>query len=236
MDQKLTHLLFLDIETVSCTPSYDQLGPRLKSQWEKKAIYLSRDKEPGDLYTEKGAIYAEFGKIVAISLGMFYTDEKKELAFKTKALFGHDERKILEEFKQIIEKVPSDKLTLVAHNGKEFDFPYLCRRMLVNNIGIPSALDISGRKPWEIKHFDTLDYWKFGDRKHYTSLELLASVFQIPGSKDQMDGSKVGDVYYKEDNLEKISRYCSEDVMVTAMLYLKLNQMELPRKENIFLS
>lgn len=234
MDQKLTHLLFLDIETVCCSPSYDQLGPRLKNQWERKAFYLGKDRIPEELFTEKGAIYAEFGKIVAISVGMFFYEQNKELAFKTKGLFGHDEGKLLKEFKQIIEKVPSDKLVLVAHNGKEFDFPYLCRRMLVNNIAIPSALDISGRKPWDIKHFDTLDYWKFGDRKHYTSLELLASVFNIPGSKDQMDGSKVGDVYYKEGNIEKISRYCSNDVLVTAMLYLKLNQMELPREENIF--
>lgn len=233
MEINLSELIFLDIETVCCAPTYQSLNPRLQEHWNKKAGYIDPEKSPDDLFFDKAGIYAEFGKIVVISIGRLYINPEKELAFKTKTLSGHDEYALLNDFKSILEKYRADKLTLVAHNGMEFDFPYLCRRMLINGIKIPAVLNLSGKKPWEIKHIDTLNYWKFGDRKNYTSLDLLAAVFDIPGSKDDIDGSMVSEVYYHQNNLERIATYCSKDVWVTAMLYLKLNQISLPKTENI---
>ncbi len=228
-------LLFLDIETVCSVPSYENLNERMKAQWDRKAGYIDADASPEELFRLKGGIYSEFGKIIAISLGRFYSTGG-QLGIKIKSLFGHDERSLLEEFKSIVEKYPGNRLMLVAHNGKEFDFPYLCRRMLVNGIRIPEVLDLSGKKPWEARHMDTLDFWKFGDRKHYTSLELLAALFDIPGSKNDMDGSQVTEVYYEEKNLARIAEYCSRDVLATASLFLKFNQIPLPEPENILFS
>jgi len=228
-----SNLLFLDIETVSCCESYDLLEERLKVQWEKKAFRLNFDTPKEALFLEKAGIYAEFGKIIVIGIGLFYKNEIGNLNFRVKSFSGINEKELLEAFIGLVHKFPSDKLYLCAHNGKEFDFPYLCRRMLVNGLKIPNALNLRGKKPWEVKHFDTLEYWKFGDRKNYTSLELLAALFDIPGSKDEMDGSMVSEVFYKEKNIEKIAAYCCRDVVVTAQLFLKLHQMPLLQIENI---
>ncbi len=236
MSRSLSELLFLDIETVCCEPSYEHLSERLRQQWDRKSGYIDAETCPAELFRNKGAIYSEFGKIVTISLGRFYSTNNLQFGIKIKSLFDHNEKKLLEEFKSIVEKYPSDRLTLVAHNGKEFDFPYICRRMLINEIKIPDVLNLSGKKPWEVKHIDTMDFWKFGDRKHYTSLELLAALFDIPGSKSDMDGSQVSEVYYRENNLSRIADYCSQDVFVTASLFLKFNQMPLPESENIIFS
>ena len=236
MSYSLSELLFLDIETVCCEPSYEHLNERMRQQWDRKSGYISADTNPAELFRSKGAIYSEFGKIIAISLGRFYSVNNLQFGIKIKSLFDHNEKKLLEEFKFIVEKYPSDRLTLVAHNGKEFDFPYICRRMLINEIKIPDALNLSGKKPWEVKHIDTMDFWKFGDRKHYTSLELLATLFDIPGSKSDMDGSQVSEVYYRENNLSRIADYCSQDVFVTASLFLKFNQIPLPEPENVIFS
>lgn len=236
MSHSLSELLFLDIETVCCEPSYENLNERMRKQWDRKSGYINADMIPAELFRSKGAIYSEFGKIVAISLGRFYSVNNLQFGIKIKSLFDHNEKKLLEEFKSIVEKYPSDRLTLVAHNGKEFDFPYICRRMLINEIKIPDALNLSGKKPWEVKHIDTMDFWKFGDRKHYTSLELLAALFDIPGSKSDMDGSQVTEVYYRENSLGRIAEYCSQDVFVTASLFLKFNQMPLPEPENVIFS
>jgi predicted PolB exonuclease-like 3'-5' exonuclease len=233
MEINLSELIFLDIETVCCVPTYSDLNPRLQEHWNKKSSYIDRDIDPADLFFSKAGIYAEFGKIVVISIGRFFINQDKELSFKTKTLSGHDEHTLLSEFKSIIEKYPANKISLVAHNGIEFDFPYLCRRMLINGIKTPEVLNLSGKKPWEVKHIDTLNFWKFGDKKNYTSLDLLAAIFDLPGSKDDIDGSMVSEVYYHQNNLERIASYCSKDVWVTAMLYLKLHQISLPKTENI---
>lgn len=208
----------------------------MRLQWDRKSEYINPDISPAELFRSKGAIYSEFGKIVAISLGRFYTVNNLQFGIKIKSLSDYNEKALLEGFKSIIEKYPSDRLTLVAHNGKEFDFPYICRRMLINEIKIPDALNLSGKKPWEVKHIDTMDFWKFGDRKHYTSLELLAALFDIPGSKSDMDGSQVTEVFYREKNLSRIADYCSQDVLVTASLFLKFNQIPLPEPENVIFS
>ena len=174
----------------------------------------------------------EFGKIVSIAIGMFTENEKGELGLKTKYFTSHDEKKLLIEFKQLLEKL-GPAVRMCAHNGKEFDFPYMSRRMLINGITLPEALNLTGKKPWDILHLDTLELWKFGDYKHYTSLDLLAAIFNIPSSKGVMDGSQVNEVYYKEKDLAKISDYCVGDVIAVAQLYLRLKGLPLMPEQNI---
>lgn len=234
MNFSLENLLVLDIETVRSHKLYEEMPERLQTQWNRKADFLRKEEEETDkeIYENKGGIYAEFGKVVAISVG-FFTYSSDELLLRVKAIFGDDEKTILNEFNDVLGKFDSKKLILCAHNGKEFDFPYLCRRMLVNNIKLPDVLDTSGKKPWEVSHLDTMEMWKFGDRKNFTSLELLATLFDIPTSKDGIDGSQVSTVYYNDNNVDRIAKYCSEDVVVTAQLLLKLNQQESIKPENI---
>lgn len=235
MIHELRDILFLDIETVACTSDFTTLDERIKAQWARKAGFFRRD--PGqteeDLYHERAGIYAEFGKIITIAVGKFFDHESGELGLKTKVYSGHDEKALLNEFKGMLEKMDSSALRFCAHNGKEFDYPYLCRRMLINDIPLPAALNLSGKKSWEILHLDTLELWKFGDLKHFTSLDLLAAIFNIPSSKDKIDGSQVNYVYHKEGDLEKISEYCRGDVVVLAQLFLKLKGFPLIPNPNI---
>jgi hypothetical protein len=234
MNVEFKDISFLDIETVAGVASYEQLDERLKVQWARKTIFLKRKEEQTDenLFNSRAGIYAEFGKIVSVAIGMFTENEQGELGLKTKYFTSHNEGELLKEFIQLLEKLgPNTKLC--AHNGKEFDFPYLSRRMLINGITLPQVLDLSGKKPWEIAHLDTLELWKFGDYKHYTSLDLLATIFNIPTSKGVMDGSQVNEVYYKEQDLEKISLYCVGDVIAVAQLYLRLKGLPLMPPQNI---
>jgi DNA polymerase elongation subunit (family B) len=233
LHKKLKNILFIDIETVSCAPSYALMDERLKPLWDRKAAFINSEEKSEDLYRRAG-IYAEFGRIITIAAGFFFM-ESSQLSFKVKSFTGDDERKVLFDFIDLIKKYNQKKLLLCAHNGKEFDFPYLCRRMLVNQLDIPEVLNIGGKKPWEVNHIDTLELWKFGDRKNYTSLELLAALFGIPTSKEEFDGSMVNDIYYKEKNLGKISEYCTRDVIVTAQIYLKFQNLAVLPKENIFI-
>jgi 3'-5' exonuclease len=235
MIPELRDIVFLDIETVGCTDNYHALDERLKTQWARKASFLKREEAATDedLFYLRSGIYAEFGKVICISVGMLYDTESGELGLKTKSYCGHDEKTVLLELKGMLEKIDSPSVRLCAHNGKEFDFPYLSRRMLVQNIPLPVALNLSGRKPWETPHLDTMEMWKFGDYKNFTSLDLLAAIFNIPSSKSDMDGSQVNHVYYKEKDLEKIKNYCVSDVVVLAQLYLKLKGMPLMDVRNI---
>lgn len=238
MIPELRDIVFLDIETVCCTDDFTSLDERLKSQWARKASFLKREENATDeeMFHLRAGIYAEFGKVICVSVGMLYDTESGELGLKTKSYCGHDEKTVLLELKGMLEKIDSPSVRLCAHNGKEFDFPYLSRRMLIQNIPLPVALNLSGRKPWETPHLDTMEMWKFGDYKHFTSLDLLAAIFNIPSSKSDMDGSQVNHVYYKENNLEKIKNYCVSDVVVLAQLYLKLKGMPLLDENNIIRS
>jgi len=229
MIQEIRDILFLDIETVAGTYDYNMLDERMKVQWSRKTNFLRRDQGQTEesIYQDRAGIYAEFGKIVCIAVGKFTETESGDLALKTRAYYGHDEKQLLLEFKSMIEKMDPATLKCCAHNGKEFDYPYLCRRMLVNGISLPVALNLMGRKPWDIPHLDTLEMWKFGDYKHYTSLDLLAALFEIPTSKSDMEGSQVNAVYYLEKDLVKIKDYCLRDVVVLAQLLLKLKAIRL---------
>jgi 3'-5' exonuclease len=229
MIPELRDILFVDIETVAHAKAFPDLDDRLKAQWSRKASFLRREEHQTDedLYQERAGIYAEFGKIVCVAVGKFVDNEVGEPVFRTRTYAGDDERSILAEFKMMLERHDPLSLKLCAHNGKEFDFPYLCRRMLINNLPLPAVLNLSGKKSWEIPHLDTMEMWKFGDFKHYTSLDLLAAVFNIPTSKGDMDGSKVNNVYHIENNLTKIKEYCLRDIIVLARLFLKLKCIQL---------
>lgn len=235
MIPELRDILFIDIETVAATDDFSLLNERLKEQWARKASFLRR--EPGatdeDLFHERAGIYAEFGKIICIAVGKYFDNESGDLGLRTKVYQGHDERELLLEFKGMLDRIDSSTLRLCAHNGKEFDYPYLCRRMLINGIPLPPALNLSGKKAWEVQHLDTMELWKFGDYKHFTSLDLLAAIFNVPSSKTDMDGSQVNAVYYKENDLDKISTYCRKDVVVLAQLFLKLRGYPVVPEHNI---
>ena len=235
MIPELRDILFIDIETVAGTNDYNSLDERLKTQWARKAAFFKRQQELTDeaLFHERAGIYAEFGKVVCISVGKFFDHESGELGLKTKVYSGHDEKTLLNEFKSMLEKMDSSTLRFCAHNGKEFDYPYLCRRLLIQGIPLPSALNLSGKKPWDVQHLDTLELWKFGDIKHYTSLDLLATIFNIPSSKNNIDGSQVNHVYHKENGLDRISEYCRGDVVVLAQLFLRLKGYPLIADANI---
>ncbi len=216
-DLNLENILFLDIETVPQNPTIDDLDEKWKTLWEKKASVLMRNKPdttPDTLYSSAG-IYAEFGKIICISCGFMNGKE-----FRIKSFYGDDEKILLLEFAEMLNIHYNDKYSLLcAHNGKEFDFPYMARRMLINGISLPSILNLAGKKPWEVRHLDTMELWKFGDYKHYTSLELLAAVFKIPTPKDDIDGSMVGKVYWIDKDLPRIVNYCQKDVITIAQLF-----------------
>lgn len=223
-------ILFLDIETVSEKPEYDDLSEQMQKHWDKKArrIAKNEDDTPQSLYQSAG-IYAEFGKIIVISAGYLAGEE-----FRLTSFYGDDEKKLLEDFAAMLNKYfASEHHYLCAHNGKEFDFPYIARRMLINGIILPGILNTPGKKPWEVKHLDTLELWKFGDYKHYTSLDLLTTIFEIPTPKDDISGADVGVVYWQENNLERIVSYCEKDTQAVAQLFLRYCNKPLIKEDNI---
>ncbi len=227
----LSHILFLDIETVPQYASYNIMPQNLKALWDKKSVYQRKNEETAEEFYAKAGIWAEFGKIICISVGVFKTDGQ----FKVKSIFDDDEEIVLSNFARLLNNQPKH-LILCAHNGKEFDFPYLCRRLLIHNIRIPAQLNILQKKPWEINHLDTLELWKFGDYKHFTSLELLAAIFGIPTPKDDIDGSMVAKTYYEDKNLEKIRRYCEKDVITIARLVQRFKGLDILSEQDIIYS
>lgn len=218
------HIFFIDVETVPQAENLSDLSTESQKHFTNKMRYLikAEGKSSDDLYQEKAGILAEFNKIVCISVGLLSQGEEEDLVFKCRSFFGHDEKKLLEEFAELLVQHQKEYPQLCAHNGKEFDFPVLCRRMLINGIALPPQLNVTGKKPWETSFLDTLDMWKFGDYKHYTSLDLLAHVFAIPSPKDDITGADVAKVYYQDNDLERISIYCEKDVKTLVQVYMKL--------------
>ncbi|HLV23754.1 MAG TPA: 3'-5' exonuclease [Moheibacter sp.] len=222
-------VLFLDIETVPQVANWNELSPEWQNLWSKKIEkQLSENETPEEFYGKRAGILAEFGKIVCISCGII----TQENTLKLKSFYGDDEVDILLGFTKLIQDnyFKSD-LILCAHNGKEFDFPFMARRMIINEIEVPNALNLQGKKPWEIPHLDTMELWKFGDYKHYTSLNLLATVLGIPTPKDDIDGSQVASVYYEEKDLERIKTYCEKDVLTVAQIFRKFRGETLLERE-----
>jgi predicted PolB exonuclease-like 3'-5' exonuclease len=220
-----TNILFLDIETVPQFPDYFSLPEDWKQLWDTKSVSLIKyhEGQTNDSLYPRAGIYAEFGKIVCISCGVVQgAGGQRKIIIKS--FSGHDEKILLLQFTDMLNKwAGGEPKYLCAHNGKEFDFPYLCRRLIVHNLPISSILNISGKKPWEVNHFDTLELWKFGDFKSYTSLNLLAHTLGIQTPKDDIDGSVVWEVYWKEKNLDRIVTYCQKDVVTVAQILLRMN-------------
>lgn len=225
--EHLKKILFIDIETVSCVARYDELSSSMQYQWDRKSRYLkSTDFDQptsAQLFQEKAGIFSEFAKVVCISLGCL-AEIDGEWRIVLKSVADDDEKIVLHNFIEAVEKfeLRFADFKFCGHNIKEFDIPFLCRRMVIHGFPIPNSMQVQGKKPWEITHLDTLDYWKFGDFKHFTSLALLADVLQIPSPKDDIDGSMVGKVYWEEYNLPRIEKYCMQDVATVAKVYLKL--------------
>ncbi len=232
----LDQIVFIDIETVSAKAAFEELDERFQELWSRKhkQLFAKDYLSPEDSYPNKAAIYAEYGKVITVGMAYLVKNENKEWTLKGTVLKNDNEHELLSESVIHLNKLfKRGKKILCAHNGKEFDFPYLCRRILANRLTLPTVLDIQGKKPWEISHIDTLEMWKFGDRKAYTSLDLLAAVFNIDTSKSTLDGSKVGEAYYKFQQLDEIAEYCLQDVIVLAQIYLALQGFDAINKENI---
>lgn len=231
----LQNILFLDIETVPQYPSFDLVPNDWKDLWSTKASALLRNREEETVESiyERAGIYAEFGKVVCISCGVVQGSENnRKLTLKSFA--GEDERQILLSFCEMLSKWSANESKyLCAHNGKEFDFPYICRRLIINRLPLPAILNIAGKKPWEIMHLDTMEFWKFGDFKSYTSLNLLAHALDVPTPKDDIDGSMVARVYYEEKNIDRIATYCQKDVVTIAQIFLRMIGEDLIKEENI---
>jgi len=226
----LSRILFIDIETVPLSASFGELDERSRSFWEKKATSLNAGKESTaeEIYPRAG-IYAEFGKIICIGTGFFH-----EGSFRLRSFAGDDEGLLLREFKVLLERYyNTEQHYLCAHNGKEFDFPFIARRMIINQISLPAILDLSGKKPWEVRHLDTMELWKFGDRKNYTSLDLLTHILRIPSPKTDMNGSDVWRVYWQDKDLEAIRHYCNRDVIAVANVMQRFLGLELVPEERI---
>ncbi len=217
----LEDILFLDIETVPEVENYSQLDDPKKELWEQKSKYQRKDEVSAEEFYERAGIWAEFGKIICISVGYFnIKGANREFRVTT---FHGNERQLLKEFKNLLnDHFSHPKNLLCGHNAKEFDFPYIARRMLIHGISLPFKLNLFGKKPWEIPHLDTMELWKFGDYKHYTSLKLMAHVLGIPSPKEDIDGSMVREVYYKEQDLDRIITYCELDVITTAQVFLRM--------------
>lgn len=229
----LKDILFLDIETVPQHSCFDQVPQNIQNLWIKKAQFIRRNNETDDELYRRAGIYAEFGKIVCISMGVI-REKEGNIQLKIASLFEHNENTLLTKLKRYFEMFSKNRdLYLCAHNGKEFDFPYIARRMLINNIRLPKILDVAGKKPWEVTFLDTMELWKFGDGKKFTSLELLTEIFGIDSPKNDIDGSMVNDIYWKENNLKYIAQYCENDVIALTQLFLKFNHHPVIDKGNI---
>ena len=234
-----SNLLILDIETVPQAKTFNELDVNTQSLWlEKTARTMPENLSEEEGWKKKAGILAEFGKIICISTGYFYKDENDNQCFRIKSIFGDNESDLLKDFCDLCNKFYKHHKDFIfgGHNIKEFDIPYICRRLLINNLPLPEYLWLHERKPWEIKMFDTLHWWRFGDIKHYTSLHLLATSLHIPSSKIDIDGSKVQDVYYEENDLKRIVEYCQNDIIVVANIILRFKNNPLLNTSNIFIT
>jgi 3'-5' exonuclease len=229
---RLENILFLDIETVPEQENYDVLDEEMKYLWEQKTQYQRKDEYTPEAFYERAGIWAEFGIIICISVG-FFTFKGDIRHFRVTSFVG-DEKKILNDFSNLLNNhFNQAQHLLCGHNSKEFDIPFIARRMIINQIPIPDKLNLFGKKPWEIPHLDTLDLWKFGDYKHYTSLKLLTKILNIPSPKDDIDGSEVARVYHEEKDIDRIVIYCEKDTIAVAQIFLRLRREDLLVEDEI---
>lgn len=228
--EQLSSILFIDIETAPVVPDFESLSENMKKLWSAKSQWF-RTKEtenaaPARVFDEKAGIFSEFSKIICISIGSLNALEN-EWVLRLKSFTDEAEKTLLNNFFSIISRYAQrqKKLLFCGHNIKEFDLPFICRRSIINGIPLPESLQLQNRKPWDHPHTDTMELWRFGDIKHFTSLALLAEVLGIPSPKQDMDGSMVGKVFWEEKNISRIADYCMQDVITAARVYLHLTGM-----------
>ena len=234
--QSLTDLLFIDIETVPQECEHCDLpADRRQLFFDKISKSVPENFDEAEVYRQKAGILAEFGKVVCISTGYLYKDTAETYGMKLKSICNDDEKTLLQNFIELVNKfcAARPKFQFAGHNIREFDIPYLCRRMIINNIPLPKYLQIHGAKPWEVNMVDTMQWWKFGDYKNYTSLNLLAHVLGVPTSKTDIDGSMVQHVYYKEKDLKRIVEYCQRDVVVVAQIIQRFHNLPILQPEQV---
>lgn len=232
---RLDNLLLIDIETVSEHSGFHELSDDWKHLWEEKIQrQLPEHTTPEEFYPLRAAVMAEFSKIICISVG-YFKKEGSSLRLRVKSFYGDDEKILLQDFIAALQKMDShnNKWSFTGHNIREFDIPFICRRLLINGMQLPAFLDFQNMKPWETNLIDTFQYWRFGDYKHYTSLKLLAAALNVPSPKDDIDGSMVGDVYWKEKDIERIVTYCQKDVVTVGNIVLRFRNMPLLKEEDI---
>ena len=229
--------LFIDIETVPAHSGYELLTPDWQSLWVAKlSKTMPENFDPSETYHQRAGIMAEFGRIVCIASGYFSEDKTtRKTLFKVKPIGGFDEKELLTEWVRTVDKFYAvfPAFRFVGHNIKEFDIPYLCRRLMALGIPLPKYLQISGMKPWETNLVDTMHQWRFGDTRHYVSLDLLAHTLGIPTPKDDIDGSQVQRVFYEDGDLDRIKKYCVKDVVTTARVMQRFRGQEPLKEEDI---
>ena len=225
--EQIKGILFIDIETVPIEPQFSLLSEPMQAEWARKSKFIKNSidetPDPATLFSDRAGIFSEFAKVVCISFGSLQLHDN-HLKMRLKSLINHDEKVLLKDFCEMIEKFTNHykEIRFCGHNIKEFDIPFLCRRMVINNIPLPPCMQVSGKKPWEMTHLDTMEMWKFGDHKNFTSLSLLSAVLGIPSPKSDIDGSMVATVYWQDKDLPRIGRYCIQDVLTSAKVYLRL--------------
>lgn len=229
----LENLVFFDIETVPATEEWEQLDPEMQQLWEEKTRYQRREEYSAEEFYQRAGIWAEFGKIICISIGYFnFKNGMRQL--RITSLYG-EEKDLLQQLSNMLSgHFKSPNYVLCGHNIKEFDIPYLCRRFLIHGLAMPEKLNLFGKKPWEIPHLDTMEMWKFGDYKSFTSLKLLTKILGVPSPKDDIDGSEVAQVFYKENDIDRIIRYCEKDVVAVAQVVLRFRGEEICTDDEIF--
>jgi DNA polymerase elongation subunit (family B) len=231
---KLEKILFLDIETVPEVYQFSDLDEKTATLYLQKTRYFQKEGVSNDEIYERAGVYAEFGKIVCISCGIVSDNTVSGKKIRLKSFYHDDEALLLQQFSNLLtENYNSNQHLLCGHNAKEFDFPFIARRMLIHGMKLPEILDLAGKKPWEISHLDTMELWKFGDYKNYTSLSLLCHIFHIPTPKDDISGADVARVYYEENDLKRIKTYCEKDVIALIQLFLRFRGNALVKEENI---
>jgi hypothetical protein len=232
---KPENLLLIDIETVPLQHSFGDLSPKMQTLWSKKSALIDAENpEPSSTFEQRAGIYAEFGKIVCIGLG-YFVNVKGSYTLKIKSIASHEEKAILEEFKLVCNKFfKSSEKQFCGHNIREFDIPYICRRSFINQISLPDVLsDLQYKKPWENPMLDTLQFWKFGEYKNFTSVDLLSTVLAIESPKGDIDGSDVARVYWQENDLDRIVTYCNRDIVTVGQILMRLNGMNLLNEDEI---
>jgi hypothetical protein len=237
----LKGILFIDIETVPTRPEYGLLSERMQAEWARKAKFIKsgngEEPDPATLFGERAGIYSEFAKVVCIGFGSL-VQQDGAWKMRLRSLTGDDEKALLISFCEVISRFSKHykEIRFCGHNIKEFDIPFLCRRMVINGITLPDSLNVSGKKPWEVAHLDTMDMWKFGDHKNFTSLSLLAEILGIPSPKSDLDGSMVASVYWHDKDLARIGSYCLQDVLTSARVYLRLKEIYNIDPEPVFVN